>query len=88
MSVIHFRIFSRSRYVLIFCFTVEEVIKSINALLVDDATPEELVQLLNRPEANLPVVIDNVPVVHHRELTKEKKNVERVGSAVYFKLLV
>jgi len=57
---------------------VENAIRNINSLLVEEAEPEELIRQLQRPEANLPPVDDRLPVVHHRELIKEKNNVERV----------
>ena len=58
---------------------MEDAIRSINSLLVDDAESAELVRQLKRPEANLPPIEDRLPVVHHQELMEEKNKAERVS---------
>ena len=61
-----------------FLVSVEDVIRNINTLLVEDASPEDLIRELKRPEGQLPPVQDCLPVVHYGELKSIKNNANNV----------
>lgn len=59
---------------------MEDIIRHINSLLVDDASADELIDQLKKPEAELPPVCADYPVVHQKELFKAKISKEQVGN--------
>ena len=59
------------------------MVRNINALLIEDGSPEELYRELRRAEADLIKINDtNSPVIYHGELTRTRTAAGRVRNLV------
>jgi len=74
--------------VILTCISEEEAVRHINALLVEDGSPEELYRELRRAEADLGKINDtNSPIIYHGELTRTRNAAERVSNDIFHILL-